>query len=394
MTLDPIGLGPERLRPGQRHPLPDARRAGPEDVARQVALVGRSPVVQALLDAVDAVLIVLNAQRQLVTWNEPRREGAPPVGLRPGEVLGCANASASGGCGTTSRCETCGALGAILGCERTARPVSAECVISTAAGGSIELDVRAAPVRLDGEPFTVVTLRDISAEKRREALEQVFFHDLLNTASGIRGWVWHLGRPGVDPRKAGERLDVLARQLEREIRDHRALVLAEEGALVPSPATFWAKELLNEIVALFSQHAAGRDRTVRASTSDPALAIETDRALLARVLVNMVRNALEATSPGGTVLLRCDGERRDGGQGGVRFSVHNAGAMAPDIQARIFQRSFSTKGRGRGLGTYGMKLIGERYLGGTISFSSTPDAGTTFAIDLPACLAVPPPPET
>lgn len=393
MTLDPTGLGPERLRPGQRHPLPDARRAEPEDVARQVALVGRSPVVQALLDAVDAVLLVLNAQRQLVTWSEPRREGAPPVGLRPGEVLGCANASASGGCGTTSRCETCGALGAILGCERTARPVSAECVISTAEGGSIELDVRAAPVRLDGEPFTVVTLRDISAEKRREALEQIFFHDLLNTASGIRGWVWHLGRPGVDPRKAGERLDVLARQLEREIRDHRALVLAEEGALVPSPATFWAKELLNEIVALFSQHAAGRDRTVRTSTSDPALAIETDRALLARVLVNMVRNALEATSPGGTVLLRCD-ERRDGGQGGVRCSVHNAGAMAPDVQARIFQRSFSTKGRGRGLGTYGMKLIGERYLGGNISFTSTPDAGTTFAIDLPASLAVPPPPGT
>ncbi len=390
LTLDPAGLGPERLRPGHRHALPDARRARPEDVARQVALVGKSPVVQALLDAVDAVLLVLNAQRQLVAWNEPRRDGARPVGLRPGELLGCANARSAGGCGTTARCETCGALGAILGCERTERPVSAECVISTPARGAVELDVRAAPIRLDGEPFTVVTLRDISADKRREALEQIFFHDLLNTASGIRGWAWHLRRPGVNVRKAGERLDVLSRQLEREIRDHRALVLAEEGALVPSPTSFRAEEILEEVAALFSHHAAGRDRIVETSVPDPELALETDRALLARVLVNMARNALEATPPGGTVRLRCE-EERDGATGAIRFSVQNAGAMAPDVQERIFQRSFSTKGRGRGLGTYGMKLIGERYLGGTVSFTSAPDAGTTFAIRVPARLSATPP---
>jgi len=390
VSVDPIVLCPERLRVGERHALPDARRASADDVARQVALVGRSPVVQALLDAVDAVLLVLNAQRQIVAWNESRREGARPLGLRPGELLGCDNAQGSGGCGTARACETCGALGAILGCERTCRPVSSECVISTHARGAIELDVRASPVRLEGEPFTVVTLRDVSADKRREALEQIFFHDLLNTASGIRGWAWHLGRPGADVRKAGARLDVLSRQLEREIRDHRALVLAEEGALVPSPAVVRAEELLDEVAALFSQHFAGQDRTIESSASDPELTLETDRALLARVLVNMVRNGLEATSPGGNVRIRCDGERAASG-GAIRFSVHNAGAIPADVQARVFRRSFSTKGRGRGLGTYGMKLIGERYLGGEVSFTSSAEAGTTFAITVPARLATPRP---
>ena len=54
------------------------------------------------------------------------------------------------------------------------------------------------------------------------------------------------------------------------------------------------------------------------------------------------------------------------------------------MSVRIFQRSVSTKAeRGRGLGTYGMKLLGERYLGGEVSFVSTEEAGTTFSVRLP-----------
>jgi signal transduction histidine kinase len=352
-------------------------------VDRQVALVAASPIVQALLGAIDATLLVLNAQRQLVAWNGPRT-AERPFGLRPGELLGCLNARAAGGCGAAPACERCGALGAILGCERTARPTSAECVVPTAAGPAVELDVRAVPIALEGELFTIVTLRDVSAERRRQALEQVFFHDLLNTASGLRGWAWHLGRPDADVRKAGARIDALSRQLEREIQDHRALVLAEEGALAPFAAAVGADELLEELRATFGHHPSARERTLELASTPAGLSVETDRALLLRVLVNMVRNALEATPPGGTVRVRCERDERDG----VRFSVQNVGAMPPDVQARVFQRSFSTKGRGRGLGTYGMKLIGERYLGGAVSFVSTVEHGTTFEVRVPARLPV------
>jgi signal transduction histidine kinase len=52
--------------------------------------------------------------------------------------------------------------------------------------------------------------------------------------------------------------------------------------------------------------------------------------------------------------------------------------MPPEIQLQVFQRSFSTKGDGRGLGTYGMKLLSEESLRGEISFTSAPSAGTVF----------------
>ncbi len=56
--------------------------------------------------------------------------------------------------------------------------------------------------------------------------------------------------------------------------------------------------------------------------------------------------------------------------------------MADDVRLQIFQRSFSTKGGGRGIGTYSMKLLTEKYLHGEIHFTSTNPKGTTFYIEI------------
>ncbi|MPN46151.1 hypothetical protein SDC9_193734 [bioreactor metagenome] len=57
--------------------------------------------------------------------------------------------------------------------------------------------------------------------------------------------------------------------------------------------------------------------------------------------------------------------------------------MPPDSQLQIFNRSFSTKGDGRGLGTYSIRLLGEKYLKGHVGFTSNKNDGTTFFIRLP-----------
>jgi signal transduction histidine kinase len=57
--------------------------------------------------------------------------------------------------------------------------------------------------------------------------------------------------------------------------------------------------------------------------------------------------------------------------------------MEDETIHQVFQRSFSTKGSNRGLGTYSMKLLGENYMGGKISFESIIGKGTTFYFDLP-----------
>jgi hypothetical protein len=385
MERDPNFVRFDRLSAGHRVALPDARRGDPERLHREIRVVSHSPIITAVLEAADAVLVVLNTERQIVAFNSQIEAIAHPtdvLGARMGEALGCVNARGSGGCGAAPACGTCGALGAILGC-RSGRPVESECLVKSdhRGGVSLEFNVRASEVSVEGGTFTVVSLRDISAEKRREVLEQVFFHDVLNTVAGLRGWALLLQRPNADVPRAGERIDVLSRQLEREIRDQRALLHAEHGTLVPERDRVRPDALLGNVAALFAGHPVAHDRRLEIAGEGPELELTTDPALLVRVLVNMVRNALEATPPGGRVRAWWETAR----DGAVRFAVHNAGAIAPEVQARVFHRSFSTKGGpGRGLGTYSMKLFGEKVLGGEVSFASTERAGTVFSVTLPA----------
>ncbi|HEX9289737.1 MAG TPA: HAMP domain-containing sensor histidine kinase [Anaeromyxobacteraceae bacterium] len=371
-----------RLPAGHRHALPAARRADRDVLDREIRSACHSPLVEAVLAAADTLLLVLNAQRQIVAFNLRARQPATTFGQRPGEALGCVNAQGPGGCGTAPACETCGALGAILASQQRAGPVEAECLIrSELYGTDSEFNVRACPVAIGEHQLTVLSLRDISSEKRRQALEQIFFHDVLNTITGLRGWTELLQVSGGRHPSAPERIQVLSRHIEREVRDHRALVLAENGSLVPHLERVRGSEILRDIDAVFATHSVARDRRIEAHLAAD-VELETDRCLLARVLVNMVRNALEATEPGGAIRIEV-GAPVAPGSDDVRFTVWNDGVMPAEVQARVFQRSFSTKSqRGRGLGTYSMKLLGERYLGGTVSFVSSAERGTVFTLQL------------
>ena len=93
----------------------------------------------------------------------------------------------------------------------------------------------------------------------------------------------------------------------------------------------------------------------------------------------MVKKAVEASSITITISITDQDTYVD-------ISVHNEGYMSKEVQLQVFKKFFSTKGSGRGIGTYGMKLIGEGSLKGKVWFESNADVGTTFIFRLPHCL--------
>ena len=107
----------------------------------------------------------------------------------------------------------------------------------------------------------------------------------------------------------------------------------------------------------------------------------TDERLLKRIIGNLIKNALEAVPEQSTVTIGC--RRREDE---VQFWVHNPSVIPFDAQLQMFQRSFSTKGTGRGLGTYSVKLFTERYLRGRATFVSNQDDGTRFTITIPTTI--------
>ena len=64
------------------------------------------------------------------------------------------------------------------------------------------------------------------------------------------------------------------------------------------------------------------------------------------------------------------------------ITVHNESIMSKKVQAQVFERSFSTKGAGRGIGTYSVKLLPEKYLTGRTWFESEEGIGTRFYVEL------------
>jgi hypothetical protein len=353
----------------------------------KMALLGAVPLLSRVLDAMPGMVVVLNARRQIVAANRAFHETleatqADVLEKRPGEAVGCLHApQGPDGCGTALYCVTCGAVQAILESIQTGSPVVRECrILVQSASGAAPLDLRvtATPFDVGQEQFIMAALDDISHQKRIAVLQRTFFHDVLNTAGCLLGLSQHLAaRPRVEPELFRD-LESLSQQLVEEIQCQRDLIAAESGDLHTDPAPLRPQAVLEDLRAQYLHHpmAAGRQIAMGPAWEGT---LRADRRLLDRVLGNMLKNALEAVPPSGVVTLAC-GEAGDA----VTFTIHNPGVMTDDVQLQVFYRSFTTKGQpGRGIGTYSMKLFGERYLHGKVDFTSRPPEGTTFRIVVP-----------
>jgi signal transduction histidine kinase len=313
-------------------------------------------------------------------------------GRRPGEALDCQNAALSPhGCGTAPGCATCGALKAIASAQKGI-PDMQECrICQQADGNALDLRVWTHPLTMgvdDGIADSVAggivfQAYDISNEKRREALERTFFHDILNVAGGLKNGLGMLGE--LEPEEQAEVLPMLVTScqgLVDEIEAQKDLLAIEAGSYDAKPTAFRAGEVLQAVEEVYRHHSVAAGRHLYLENTGPEIVVTSDRRLLKRVLGNMVKNALEACAEGERVTLGC----KPHGDG-VAFWVHNPQHMPKEVRLQVFQRSFSTKGYGRGLGTFGMRLLTERYLNGKIAFTSTAESGTTFTAWYPLTLA-------
>jgi signal transduction histidine kinase len=362
-----------------------AERAPGEKIAAQAHYLLNLPLFERLFNAVPDIILVVNQQRQIIFANHTLlkttglNDDAAIIGLRPGEALGCVHAfETQGGCGTSEFCQTCGAVEAILSSLKGQETIQ-ECRIALQNGDALDLQVWATPLNLNGEVFSIFVVKDISHEKRRQALERIFLHDLLNVAGGLRGFASLLteATPAELETITGA-LSRLSGRLIEEINTQRELNAAESNELVIHPTRLDSQALLQEVLTLYQHHEAADARRLELDPHAPLVSFTSDLTLLQRVIGNMVKNALEAAASDEVVTLGCTSYPDM-----IEFWVHNPGYMPRQVQLQIFQRSFATKGIGRGLGTYSMKLLGERYLKGRVSFTSSPDQGTVFRASFP-----------
>lgn len=362
------------------------KRSSAEEILSDMNRLAQDQLLLDLLDSTPVMTALLDANRQVVCANRKLIEtfGSGNIevllGLRPGEFMQCGHAwDNPAGCGTGPNCRYCGAAEAILTAQRS-HPETRECRIVTEDGEAYDLWVSATPFDHEGQTFTILAIENVADCRRREVLERAFFHDVLNTVGNIHGAV-NLAKDAETIEEARE-LATLAEELTggliEEIQAHRDILDAERSDLEVSPSDMGLIGFMNSLLARTRHLNCALGKKITLDFPDEDHAIRTDETLLGRVLVNLIKNALEASGPGQTVTV---GFRHEAAA--TRFRVHNSGGIPEEVRLQIFQRSFSTKGKGRGLGTYSVKLLTERYLQGQVEFTSDESSGTVFTLTIP-----------
>lgn len=340
-----------------------------------------------MIESYPSLVFFLNESRQMIHCNKALldllgHESAEDIcGMRPGEALSCINSEMPGGCGTGEACRHCGAIKSIFGSFKN-KIMNEECTLLARTEEGIKalnFSVHAVPLHIADDIFSIVYMEDISAQKNKEIMEQIFFHDLLNAVNGIVGassLIVH--DAGMDPKELAEMTLDRAYFIGREIKAHRMLMAAEKSELELEIGKVNTGKLLKEVSTMFSGSDIAKGKHITLNDNAACIMIRTDKRILQRILDNLVKNALEASEKGQSVVMDCKA-----GAETVLFSVKNSSYIPKDVQLRIFRRSFSTKGRGRGLGTYSVKMLTENYLGGKVAFTTDEADGTTFYFEIP-----------
>jgi signal transduction histidine kinase len=156
---------------------------------------------------------------------------------------------------------------------------------------------------------------------------------------------------------------------------------AENDDLTPGILPFESLSLLTEARTHFYAASPSQEEMIVLDRTSQSVQMMSDKRLLSHVICQMIANAVEASSMGQTVDMGCFAEHNH-----CTFWVLNKAVIPEFIQAQVFNRRFSTKSETRGLGTYSIKLLSEKYLNGMTSFTSRVNQGTVFRATFPLTL--------
>jgi signal transduction histidine kinase len=367
-----------------------AERANENDLVAEIEAVSKNPIVSGLLHSISGLLAILDEHRQIIALNDSFLhilgidDPAKSLGLRPGEAMQCIHANDEpAGCGATKFCSTCGAAIAIVSSLEQDKPVERICALSTNRGNKdvdIALLIRSQPIKIKEKRFLLLFLQDITQQQQRAALERTFFHDVNNMLSILVAASELLVEN--NPSELAKSIHQASLRLHKEIAIQRCLSQSETCIYQPMRHEITTEQILAELQSFFANHPVAYKKKIEFQEIYPDVSVNTDLSLLLRVLSNMIINALEATGENGVVKIWIEQEGNL-----LSFCVWNAQEIPQEIAHRIFQRNFSTKEQhGRGVGTFSMKLFGERILGGKVNFKTSQGEGTVFKFSLPLCL--------
>jgi nitrogen fixation/metabolism regulation signal transduction histidine kinase len=322
--------------------------------------------LEALADNVAAALLVVDADGRIVSANRAARQG---LGAAPGPLAAVA------------------ALPGPAALRLRTLPAGAREIVRLADGRAML--AQAAAFSTGNGQLTLISLQSVSGEldavelKAWQDLARVLAHEIMNSLTPIcslsETLQARLRAPDAEPAEVAEALDVIARRsagLMHFVERYRRLT----DLPPPEITRLSAADLTARLDKLMAPMMAEAGVDYASVVTPPQLAFQADPELLEQALINLLKNALEASRgrPGAAVRL---GVRFDESHVALIVEDNGPGLPAGDPEA-VFVPFFSTKEGGSGVGLTLARQIALTH-GGRLEAQARPGGGAAFRLVLP-----------
>ncbi len=208
-------------------------------------------------------------------------------------------------------------------------------------------------------------------------------HEVGNPLAALSSLVQMLRRRQPDL-YTDSKLELAERQLVRIQRIIRELVDFSRPAS-ELKTRFRLGDSIDDALGIAKYYHRTKERSIQSQIPADLPPVEAPRDHVSQIILNLLLNAIDATTKQGEILLQA---AFDHSEGKLLLEVHDDGCGIPIAdQARIFNPYFTTKTRGTGLGLFISRQMVES-MNGTLSFRSEPGVGTTFTLLLPVATDV------
>ena len=315
--------------------------------------------LSSLLDALPAGVVLLNESAQVIALNPAavKMFGAGAVGLHWGDVV-------------LAHLEPTLAVSEWV-LDQHARVSIAESALTTT-GGKILL--------IHDVTLATQMKAELERSQRLAAMGEMaasLAHQLRTPLAAALLYSVNLGKPDMPAEtrtKFSEKAIAQLRRLERLIQDVLLFARGEVMGQDPIVLADFLQEIAQTVEPLMRE--AGVHFSLDASCG--ALVFLGARKALQGAVINLLENALQATSGGGKICLAANLE---GGE--LLLAVRDSGPGIPlELQSRIFEPFFTTKGQGTGLGLAIAQGVAKAHGGRIVLFSKAGD-GAEFVLILP-----------
>nr|NQU89499.1 ATP-binding protein [Bacteroidota bacterium] len=252
-------------------------------------------------------------------------------------------------------------------------------------------------IKMDNQALKLVSFTDIHAEMQEGQIEawqkllRVMMHEVMNSLTPISGISSSLKRSIhqdgklININEISEEtlqtlfsgLDLLEERgevLHNFVKKYRSLVVNKK----PEIEAIQLCELLDTIVLLFSEQAHRIGVRIKSVVVPEDMVLETDERFLQQVLINLVKNAIEAMPGNKSPEVELSGKMTENGETWITVSDNGQGMTSAELE-QVFVPFYSTRENGSGIGLSLSRQI-VTALKGSIEIRSTKDKGTVVTI--------------